>query len=316
MQTFLIVLIIILLLYLLYDLYAAMRRDKLIERLNLGFSENEDEEIASLWEGASNLLQLRKLRNLLYSSVISRKFDLLIRRSALGINFIQVMTLMILSTVALCLLAYFLELSFSFIIAPALLIPITFWFVFKFYSSRQQKRLDDQLAAMITSLLTTMRAGGTPLQALQATVKNASNPMRDSIETVMNNLQLGKTANTVWKEWADYWDTKNTKLLATGIRLKWESGGEMSAILEHILQSIEFNKRIELKVGALTAQSKASAFVLGALPFFLFALQYQQRPDLIQGMLHSEAGNWMLFYSFTSAIIGLFVLLRVAKLKS
>lgn len=316
MQTFLIILIIFLLLYLLYDLYAATRREKLIERLNLGFSQDDDEEITSLWEGATNLLQLRKLRNLLYSSAISRRFDLLIRRSGLGFNFIQVTSLMVLSIIILSVIAYFLEFSSSIIIAPIVLIPTLFWLVFKFYSSRQQKRIDDQLAAMITSLLTTMRAGGTPLQALQATVKNASNPMRDSIESVMNNLQLGKTANTVWKDWADYWDTKNTKLLATGIRLKWESGGEMSAILEHILQSIEFNKRIELKVGALTAQSKASAFVLGALPFFLFALQYQQRPDLIQGMLNSEAGNWMLFYSFSSSIIGLIVLLRVAKLKS
>lgn len=315
MQTILIVTIVVLLVYLIYDLYSAMQADKLLDRLNLGFDESDDEASSNLWDGATDLLQLTKLRNLLYSSAISRKFDLLIRRSTLKISFIQVVTLMTLLIIALSVTAYLSGNSSTLIIAPIVLVPLLFWSFFQFVSSQKQKSIDDQLASMITSLLTTMRAGGTPLQALQATVKNAPNPMRNSIESVMNNLQLGKTANSVWKEWADYWDTKNTKLLATGIRLKWESGGEMSSILEHILQSIEFNKRIELRVSTLTAQSKASAFVLGALPFGLFALQYQQRPDLIYGMLNTDIGNWLLIYAFTSSIVGLIFLLRIAKLR-
>lgn len=316
MQTIIIIAVVLLIGYLFYDLYSSAKTDQILDRLNTGFDEDTNEEDVSLWDGAADLLQLNQLRNLLYASAISRKFDLLIRRSSIKINFIQVVTLMIFIIIGLCVTAYLLGKSLAFIITPVIAVPAIFWGFFSFVSSRQQKRIDNQLPAMVTSLLTTMRAGGTPLQALQATVKNASNPMRDSIESVMNNLQLGKTANSVWKDWADFWDTKNTKLLATGIRLKWEAGGEMSSILEHILESIEFNKRIELKVSTLTAQSKLSAFVLGALPFGLFALQYYKRPDLINAMMNSEVGNMMIIYSFTSTIIGLIVLLKIAKLKS
>jgi len=308
--------IVLLIGYLAYDIYSGYRTDKILERLNQGFTTADDDAEFSLWDGASDLLQLNFIRNLLLSSALSRQLDLMIRRSGVKTSFIQVITFMFLSMGGGALAAYLLTQSINIILGVLLTIPLLVWIFFQFMSSKMQNRIDDQLPGMVTSLLTTMRSGGTPIQALQATVKNASDPMRSSVENVMNNLQLGKTPNVVWKEWSDFWATKNTKLLATGIRLKWEAGGEMTSILEHILESIEFNKRIELKVRTLTAQSKASAFVLGALPFLLFALQYYKRPDLIQSMMNSEVGKMLLIYAFSSSIIGLFVLLKIAKLKS
>lgn len=302
--------------YLAYDIYSGYRTDKILERINQGFSEIEDDAEFSMWDGASDLLQLNYVRNLLLSSALSRKLDQMIRRSGVKTSFIQVVTLMFTFMTVGALAAYFLTQNINIILGVLFAIPLLIWVFFQTMSTKMQARIDDQLPGMVTSLLTTIRSGGTPIQALQATVKNAANPMRSSIENVMNNLQLGKTPNVVWKDWSDFWGTKNTKLLATGIRLKWEAGGEMTTILEHILESIEFNKRIELKVRTLTAQSKASAFVLGALPFLLFALQYYKRPDLIQSMMNSEVGKLMLIYAFSSSIIGLFVLLKIAKLKS
>lgn len=315
MSIFLIIFIMLLVGYLIYDIYTTSKTNKLVDRLNFGFKIEEQEDI-SLWDGASDLLQLESLRNLLYSSALSRKLDILIRRSNVKYSFLQVVNTLFLVTVISAGVAYFLTKMVVVSIAIIFGIPLIVWFIFDFLAAKQQKRNDDQLASMITSMLTTMRAGGTPIQALQSTVKNAGNPMRDSIASVMNNLQLGRTPNVVWKEWSDFWDTKNTKLIATGIRLKWESGGQMSSILEHILESIEFNKRVELRVSTLTAQSKLSAWVLASLPFALFALQYFYRPDLINAMLATSTGTNMLLYAAFSTLIGFFWLHQIAKLKS
>lgn len=301
--------------YLIYDIYNTNKTNKIVDRLNFGFKTIEQEEV-SLWDGASDLLQLESLRNLLYSSALSRKLDILIRRSGVKYSFLQIVNTLFLVTLILAVIAYFVTNMIVVSIAIILILPIIVWFTFEFLAAKQQKRNDDQLASMITSMLTTMRAGGTPIQALQSTVKNAGNPMRDSIASVMNNLQLGRTPNVVWKEWADFWDTKNTKLIATGIRLKWESGGQMTSILEHILESIEFNKRVELRVSTLTAQSKLSAWVLASLPFALFTLQYFYRADLINAMLATSTGTNMLLYAAFSTLIGFFWLHHIAKLKS
>jgi tight adherence protein B len=315
MPTFIIAIGLLVIAYLIYEIYNTSKTNKLLDRLNFGFKYEEQEEV-SLWDGASDLLQLESLRNLLYSSALSRKLDLLIRRSFVNYTFLQVINTLFLVTIISAIVAYFFTNKLVISIAIVITFPLVTWFVFEYLAAKQQKRNDDQLASMITSMLTTMRAGGTPIQALQATVKNAGNPMRDSIANVMNNLQIGRTPNVVWKEWSDFWDTKNTKLIATGIRLKWESGGQMSSILEHILESIEFNKRVELRVSTLTAQSKMSAWVLASLPFALFALQYFYRADLINAMLATSTGTNMLIYAALSTLVGFFWLNQIAKLKN
>ncbi len=312
---FLIFIVFILLIgYLVFDYYKTSKKDNLLERINLGFQVQEEEQV-SLWDGAADLLQLEKIRNLLYSSALSRNLDLLIRRSAVKITFLQVVLLMLVISIALAVASYLYFKKVGFLIAPLFAVPAVIWLVFNFLAKQQQQRNDDQLGSMVTSLLTTIRAGGTPIQALQATVKNAANPMRDSISNVMNNLQLGRSPNIVWKEWSDFWDTKNTKLLATGIRLKWEAGGQMTTILEHIAESIEFNKKIELRVSTLTAQSKLSAWVLSSLPFALFLLQYSYRPDLINAMLTDSTGTAIIVYAGISTVLGFLWLQQIAKLK-
>lgn len=315
MITFAFILLFLLIAFVIYDSYTSYRTNKVLDRLNVGFKSEEQEEV-SLWDGASDLLQLEAIRRLLYSSALSRKFDLLIRRSFVKYSFIQVVSTTLITSLIVAIVAYFFTKDPIAFIGAIFAVPALVWFVFEFLAAKQQKRNDDQLSSMVTSMLTTMRAGGTPIQALQATVKNAANPMRDSIAQVMNNLQIGRTPNVVWKEWSDFWGTKNTKLLATGIRLKWEAGGQMTTILEHILESIEFNKRVELRVSTLTAQSKMSAWVLSSLPFALFALQYFYRADLINAMLGNSSGKSMLIYAAVSTIVGFFWLQKLAKLKS
>lgn len=315
MTIFFITIFVLLIAYLAYDYYTSTKINNLVDRLNFGFKAQEEEEV-SLWDGASDLLQLESIRNLLYSSALSRRFDLNIRRSNVDFSFLKIVNTLFFVTVIAAGLGYFFTKKPVVAIAIIFGIPIIVWYFFEYLAAKQQKRNDDQLASMITSMLTTMRAGGTPIQALQSTVKNAGNPMRDSIANVMNNLQLGRTPNVVWKEWADFWGTKNTKLIATGIRLKWESGGQMTSILEHILESIEFNKRVELRVSTLTAQSKMSAWVLAALPFALFALQYFYRADLINAMLASSTGTNMLIYAALSTVIGFIWLQQIAKLRN
>lgn len=307
------ILVAALLVYVIYDYYKANKTENLMERINLGFQSTQEENV-SLWDGAADLFQLEKVRNLLYSSSISRQLDLLIRRAGIKYTFMQFVSILFFTSLFVAAGLYFYFKKIPFFILGLVLVPLIIWMVLNFLSKQQQKRNDEQLGSMVTSLLTTIRAGGTPMQALHATVKNAANPMRDSIASIMNQLQLGKSPNIVWKDWADFWGTKNTKLLATGIRLKWEAGGQMTTILEHIAESIEFNKKIELRVSTLTAQSKLSAWVLSALPFGLFMMQYSYRPDLINAMFSDSTGTGMLIFAAVATILGFLWLQKIAKL--
>ncbi|MDP8566390.1 type II secretion system F family protein [Methylophilus aquaticus] len=290
------------------------KRQRLIERLEFGF-EQQEEQITSLWEGATNLLQLAAIRQLLLSSALIRALDIMIRRAGLRISLLQSIAVLIGITLISALLMHFLYRNNVATVSALLAAPFLTVMIWRFLAERQQRKMDLQLPSLINSMLTTMRAGGTPIQALQATSRNADDPMRKSVTQVLNQLQIGQSPIMVWKEWSDFWDTKPCRLLSTGIRVKWEAGGQMTSVLEHILESIEFRKKIQERIDTLTTQAKFGSILLSVIPPLLLYMQYRVRPELVTEMFDDPTGQKIYIAAGVLTTIGFFWLRKMAKIK-
>lgn len=307
----------VLLIYLIFDYLASSRREKIIERITTGLDTySQDAGSESMWSGAMDLVQLEAVRNLVYSSAISRAFDLALRRAGFKIGLLQAIFIVVVVSTVLSALVYTYFKNASAALGALFVFPVMVWLVVSHFAERRQLQMDKQLPALINSLINTMRAGGTPVQALMASAENAPNPLKESMSDVLNLIQLGRPPILAWKEWSDFWDTKDTKLLSSGIRLKWDSGGQMTSVLEHIYDTLEFRRRMELKVSTLTAQAKLSSWILSALPFLLALITYLYRPDLFDVMLNDKRGTYILIYVVVSTIIGFIWLRHIAKLRS
>lgn len=305
------------LIYLIFDYLETSRREKIIERITTGINTSyQDSDADSIWTGAMNLVQLEAVRSLVYSSALSRAFDLALRRAGFKIGLMQAIFFVVIisSVISAVTYAYFKNASAA--LGAVFVFPIIVWLVVSHFAEKRQSQMDKQLPALINSLINTMRAGGTPVQALMASSENAPNPLKESMSEVLNFIQLGRPPILAWKEWSDFWDTKDTKLLSSGIRLKWDSGGQMTSVLEHIYDTLEFRRRMELKVSTLTAQAKLSSWILSALPFLLGLITYLYRPDLFDVMLNDKRGTSILIYVVVSTFIGFLWLRHIAKLRS
>lgn len=294
---------------------SAQRRQQLIERLNYGMSDLGEEQV-SLWDGAADLLQLSKINRLLLSSMLTRKFDMMIRRSLLKVSLLKAMFIFLMASLVPAVPAYLYWKTGVSLVASLLALPIILWSLLAWKARNQQDKLDRQLPALISSFLTTINAGGTPIQALQSVAQNSPQPISGSMANILEGIQLGRPPQVAWQEWADFWGTKSAKLLATGIKIKWETGGQMSAILRHVLETLEFNRRMELRVSTLTAQSKLSAWVLSLLPVALAFLTKSYRPDLFDAMINDPLGQNLLIAATLMTVVGFFWLQKIAKLKN
>lgn len=289
-------------------------RQQLVERLMYGFQSEELEE-TSLWDGADSLLQLTAIRDLLLRSALIRWVDLITRRAQFRLSLMQSLALLVTLTLLVTVIVYFVYKSTTVTVVSLAITPIIVCMYWRMLAENQQSKMDLQLPSLINSMLTTMRAGGTPIQALQATSRNAENPMRDSIGQVLQQLQIGQSPIMVWKEWSDFWDTKPCRLLSTGIRVKWEAGGQMTSVLEHILESIEFRKKIQQRIDTLTTQAKFGSILLSVIPPFLLYLQYKVRPELVMEMIEDPVGKNIYIAAGVLTVIGFFWLRRMARVK-
>lgn len=302
-------------LLLLADYFLEARRDRTRERLLAGVNQTDEEEV-SLWADAAGLLRLAAMRRVLEESALARRFDHRLRKSGLPLSLPQALLLLVALTAAGAGAAY-LFLPYPPAAAGALLLaPLLLWHLLALLAVQRARKLDGQLPALISQFITTLRSGGTPIQAMQSAAQNAPAPARQSMAELLHAIQIGVPATQAWRDWALFWDTRATHMLSLGVRLKWEAGGQMTAILAHILDSLEFQRRMELRVMTITAQAKLSAYILTALPFVVALMTYSIRPALFEHMLNDDFGRKALVFTGGLMAVGFVWLRKIAKLES
>lgn len=300
-------------LLLLADYFLEARRDRTRERLMAGVLDTEEEEV-SLWGDAADLLQLAAMRHVLEDSALARRFDHQLKKSGLPLTLLQAAGLALALTLATAFAAYFFSPYPEAAAGTLLLVPLLVWLLLDQAAAYRTRKLDEQLPALIQQFITTLRSGGTPIQAMQAAAQNAPMPIRESMAGLLHTIQVGVPAMQAWRDWALFWNTRGTQMLSLGVRLKWEAGGQMTAILSHILESLEFHRRMELRVMTITAQAKLSAYILTGLPFVVGLMTYTIRPALFDHMISDDFGRKALIFTGVLMAVGFVWLRKIAKL--
>ena len=92
--------------------------------------------------------------------------------------------------------------------------------------------------------------------------------------------------------------TQSTTLVVSAMRIAIETGGGLAETLERTAATVRSRLQMEGKIGALTAQGKLQAWVVGLLPMVLMLVLDHMEPEGMALLWHSRLG-WA-----TLAVIG------------
>jgi len=74
-------------------------------------------------------------------------------------------------------------------------------------------------------------------------------------------------------------------------------------------------KLMKEKVKALSAEAKASAMIIGALPLFVMGMVYFTRPQYISILFTDPTGNFILICCVVMMSTGIFVMQKMVNFK-
>ncbi len=291
-----------------------IRTENLRDRLLAGHEEALADD-TPLWRDALELFQVEKLRRLLDRSPYARSFQNLLFRAGLPQSLPRAVFVLIVagSVVGAGLWIGFRRIDFS--LGGALGLIVVLLLVLRGYAHHRVERLERQLPGLVAQMIANLRSGSTPLASVRNASRHAPKPVGPSMGEVVHAMELGRPAADAWRDWAARWDSPACRLLSTGVRIKWETGGEMSSILEFILDALESRRRMELRIQTLTAQARLSTWVLLALPFVIGLITWSLNPTLFEEMLADPTGQDALAACGVLMIVGYFWLRRIANLR-
>jgi tight adherence protein B len=151
----------------------------------------------------------------------------------------------------------------------------------------------------------TMRSGQTISQALQAVADECSTPLADEIRYCCQQQNLGLSPEAALRDLARRTGTLELKIFVLAVVVHRQSGGNLTELLDRLATVVRERFRIRGKIKSLTAEGRAQALVLLALPPFMmvillliarvYMMELFRFPMLLLGMFVSMTlgGLWM-----------------------
>ncbi len=150
------------------------------------------------------------------------------------------------------------------------------------------KRFDNQLSDMLNLTVNGLRAGFSTLQALEAVSRELPAPINDEFHRVVQEMQLGIPMEDALDHLLRRINSDDLDLVITAINVQREVGGNLAEILDSISFTIRERVRIKGEIQALTAQGRATAWVISAMPVALTALLFLINRDYIMQFFNPE----------------------------
>ena len=95
--------------------------------------------------------------------------------------------------------------------------------------------------------------------------------------------------------------------------IQQETGGNLSETLENLANTLRRRKQMKNKIRALSSEARASAYILGALPFLMFGILNLVNPDYAGVLIHDPRGHETLAAAGISLAIGVGVMIKMGQ---
>lgn len=188
----------------------------------------------------------------------------------------------------------------------------------RFVGWRQRRRLkafNSRLPDTLSLLSNAMKAGLSLPQALEAVAQNATSPMSDELDRVIRETKLGTSTSAALANMVRRVGSEDFDLIVTAISIQSTVGGNLSRILEGISHTIRQRIQVKAQIGAMTAQMRASGWIITLLPFIVAAVLSLLTPSYFGAMFSDPLGRSLLGAAGSSIFIGNVFVRRITNLR-
>ena len=159
-----------------------------------------------------------------------------------------------------------------------------------FLGGREKRRFENQLPDTLTLISTSLRAGYSLLQAVEAVAAEAPNPTAREFGRAIVEARLGRQVVAALQGITTRTQSQDFEWAVMAIEIQREVGGNLAEVLQTVSETMRQRNRLKGEIRALTAEGRISAIVLGILPFAMGGFLYASNPEYIKTLFETTFG--------------------------
>jgi tight adherence protein B len=179
---------------------------------------------------------------------------------------------------------------------------------------RRIRKFEGQLVDAMVQMSAAFRAGLTLPQAMDNIAQEMPPPLGQEYALTIKELKLGVHQEEALQNMADRVGSEDLQLVVTSTNVARQLGGNMAEMYDIISATIRERFRLEGRIRALTAQGRLQGWVVGAMPLILGLVLNFMRPDLMEPMINSTFGYFLIGIIIVLELIGIWMIRRIVAI--
>ncbi|MDX2276488.1 MAG: type II secretion system F family protein [Hyphomonadaceae bacterium] len=188
------------------------------------------------------------------------------------------------------------------------------WFLGVLVGGRQ-KKFSNQLADAIDIIVRGVKSGLPLNQCLRIIAAESPEPLRTEFQNLCDAQAMGVPLDQSMQRMFERMPLPEVNFFSIVLIIQQKTGGNLSESLGNLSTVLRSRKLMKEKVKALSAEAKASAMIIGALPFCVMATVYVTKPDYIMILFTDPMGHVILLGSAIMMGAGIMIMRNMVNFK-
>ncbi len=183
--------------------------------------------------------------------------------------------------------------------------------VLSFIRNRRFKAFLNELPNALDVMVRSIKSGLPLNDAVRLIASEGAEPVKGEFIRVVEAQQVGLSIPEACGRMFNRVPLPEVNFFSVVINIQAQAGGNLAEALGNLSAVLRARKQMKAKVKALSMEAKASAVIIGALPFIVTGLVYITAPDYIMLLFTDPRGHIIIGVSLLWMTIGVLVMKKM-----
>jgi len=160
--------------------------------------------------------------------------------------------------------------------------------VVNFQISKRTNAFVSKFPDALELLVRGLRSGLPVTETLGVVAQEVPGPVGIEFRGVVDRIKVGKTMEDALQDTGDRLGIPEFNFFTITLAIQRETGGNLAETLSNLADVLRKRGQMKLKIKAMSSESKASAYIVGSLPFIVFGMIMWVNPEYIGGFFTDD----------------------------
>jgi tight adherence protein B len=178
---------------------------------------------------------------------------------------------------------------------------------------RRLKKFTNLFPEAIDLIVRGLKSGLPVQEGVKVVAAEMEDPVSVEFREISDAIKLGTTIEDAMWDAAKRLDTPEFKFFVIALTIQKETGGNLTETLENLSDILRRRRQMRLKIKAMSSEARASALIIGALPFVMFGVLYMLNPGYIGQLFDENRGIVAVSIGAVWMVMGFAVMAKMVR---